>query len=133
MCFGTGKWGVCLDRECVEFVIAGWSKVKFYDFYNLKLEQVMRNLTCGDQEILLMVIWLVLTMVEIEEISCERLGSCFSSTCFRGWRKSVGGCCNWIYFFGGLLLGGANAEKWGDHQKRKFFLNNSVEALISFK
>ena len=29
--------------------------MKFYDFYNLKLEQVMRNLTCGDQEILLMV------------------------------------------------------------------------------
>ena len=30
--------------------------MKFYDFYNLKLEQVMKNLTCGDQQILLMVI-----------------------------------------------------------------------------
>ena len=52
-----------------------------------KLEQVMRNLTCGDQQILLMVIWLVLTRVETEEISYERLGSCFSWTCFMGWGK----------------------------------------------
>ena len=52
-----------------------------------KLEQVMRNLTCADQQILHMVIWLVLTRVETEEISYERLGSCFSWTCFRGWGK----------------------------------------------
>ena len=36
-------------------------------------------------------------------------------------------------FFGGFLLGGSNAEKWGDHQKKKFFLNKSVEALILIK
>ena len=24
--------GVCLDRECMEFVTAGWYKVGFYDF-----------------------------------------------------------------------------------------------------
>ena len=46
---------------------------------------------------------------------------------------SVGGWWNSIYFFGGLLLGGSNAEKWGDHQKEKFFINNSVEAVNSFK
>ena len=63
------KVGVCLDREFVELVIAGSSKVKFYDFYNLKLEHVMRNLTCGHQQILLMVIWIVPTWVETEEIS----------------------------------------------------------------
>ena len=40
----------------VKFLIAGRSKVNFYDFDNLKLEQVIRNLTCGDQQILLMVI-----------------------------------------------------------------------------
>ena len=34
----------------------------------------MRNVTCGDHQILLMVIWLVLTRVEIEEIGYERLG-----------------------------------------------------------
>ena len=28
--------------------------MKFSDFYDLKLKQVMRNLTCGDQEMLLM-------------------------------------------------------------------------------
>ena len=52
-----------------------------------KLEQVMRNLTCGNQQILFMVIWLVLTRVETEEISYERLGSCFSWTFFREWEK----------------------------------------------
>ena len=31
MCFEKGV-GVCLERECVEFVFAGWSKVKLYDF-----------------------------------------------------------------------------------------------------
>ena len=36
------------------------------------------------------------------------------------------------YTFWGLLLGGSNAEKWGDHQKKIFFINNSVEVVISF-
>ena len=69
-----------------------------------KLEQVMRNLTCGNQQILFMVIWLVLTRVETVEISYEWLGSCFSWTCFREWGKvwepneetgytSLGDCC----------------------------------------
>ena len=35
----------------------------------------------------------------------------------------VGGKCGRpmkldIYFFGGLLLGGSNAEKWGGHKKK---------------
>ena len=98
-----------------------------------KLEQVIRNLTCGDQQILLMVIWLVLTRVETEEIKYEKLGSYFSCTCFRGWGKSVGDRWNWIYFFGGLLLGGSNAEKWGVHKTKKFFINDSIEVVISFK
>ena len=53
-------------------------------------------------------------------------------TCFRRWGRwgFVGIPYN---FLGGLLLGGSNLEKWGDHQKKKFFINNSVEALIPFK
>ena len=35
--------------------------------------------------------------------------------------------------FGGLLLGGSNAKKWGDHKKKKFFINKSVEVVVSFK
>ena len=38
-----------------------------------------------------------------------------------------------MYFFCRLLLGGSSAEKWGDCQKKKFFINNSVKAVISFK
>ena len=30
-------------------------------------------------------------------------------------------------------MGGSNAEKWGDLKKKKFFISNSVEAIISFK
>ena len=37
--------------------------------YNLKLEQAMGNITCDDQQILLMLISLVLKRVETEEIS----------------------------------------------------------------
>ena len=85
--------------------------MKFYDFYNSKLKEVMRNLTCGVgvYQILLLVIRLVLTRIETD----------FSWTCF-----SRGGNI-------GLLLGDSNAEKWGDHQKKKFFINNSVDAVIS--
>ena len=36
-------------------------------------------------------------------------------------------------FLGGLQLGSSNAEKWFDHQREKFFINNSVEALIPFR
>ena len=36
-------------------------------------------------------------------------------------------------FLGGLQLGSSNAEKWVDHQRKKFFINNSVEALIPFR
>ena len=31
------------------------------------------------------------------------------------------------------MLRGSNAEKWGDHRKKNFFINNSVEALIRLK
>ena len=50
---------------------------------------------------------------------------------FQGMGESVGGRWNWIYFLEWLLLGGSNAEKWGDHQNKKFFLYNSVEVVIS--
>ena len=35
------------------------------------------------------------------------------------------GPLNLHVFFGGLFLGGLNAEKCGDNQRRKFFLNSS--------
>ena len=44
----------------------------------------MRNLTCGDLQILLVVFRLVLTRVENEEISYQILGSRFFRTCFKG-------------------------------------------------
>ena len=35
--------------------------------------------------------------------------------------------------FLGILVGKFKCEKWGDHQKRKFFINNVGEVRISFK
>ena len=36
--------------------------------------------------------------------------------------------------FGGFLLGGSNVEKWSDHWKKEFFINDySAEALIPLK
>ena len=32
-----------------------------------------------------------------------------------------------------MLLGSANLEKQGDDQKKKFFMDNTVQALIPFK
>ena len=79
-----------------------------------------------------MLIWLVLTRIKTEEVSYERLGSCVSElVSVSGGR--VGGCWNCIYLFGGLLLRGSNTEKWGDHQKKKRFINNSFESVISVK
>ena len=41
--------------------------LQFYEF--MKSGEAMRNLTCGDLQILLVVIWLLLMRVETEEIS----------------------------------------------------------------
>ena len=35
--------------------------------------------------------------------------------------------------FLGLLLRGANVEKWGDDQEKKFFIDDTAQALIPFK
>ena len=32
-----------------------------------------------------------------------------------------------------LLFGGPNAKIWDDHQKKKLFINNSIEDLTPFK
>ena len=65
----------------------------------------MKNLTCGAQQILLMVISLVLTSVETEQISFRKLGSCVSWTCFSG-RGKCGRALNLHILFVGFLLGG---------------------------
>ena len=78
ICFGSGVW------VCVEFVITGWSKVKILCLYNLKLEQAMRNLACGDQLILLVVIWLVLRRFETDKIIYWWLDLWIPWTCIGG-------------------------------------------------
>ena len=101
------------------------------------MEQAMRDINCGGQQILLMVIWLALTRVETEGISYDRPVFYVTWTCLRG--KSKGGTPLELFFvkeyvsFWAFLLGGANVEKWGDHQKKKFFIDNAVQALIPFK
>ena len=38
-----------------------------------------------------------------------------------------------MYLFGEILLEGSNAKIWDDHQKKTFFINNSIEDLSPFK
>ena len=44
----------------------------------------------------------------------------------------MGGGCGATGITCTFWVGGSNAEKWGSLRKKKFFINNSVEALISF-
>ena len=79
-----------------------------------------------------MVISLVLTRDKTEKISYERPRSCVSWTCFEERRK--GGTLKECHvLFLGFLLGSANLEKQGDDQKKKLFMDNTVQALIPFK
>ena len=38
-----------------------------------------------------------------------------------------------MYLFGKIVVGGPNAKIWDDHQKKKLFINNSIEDLTPFK
>ena len=38
-----------------------------------------------------------------------------------------------VPFYGRFLLGSSKMKKWGDNQNKRFFINNSVEAVILFK
>ena len=82
----------------------------------MKSEEAMRNLTCDDLQIMLVVILKLVTEY------CVHVSA--------GLASGGGGDHKLHIPFGRLLLGGSNTEKWGDHQKKKFFIGNSVEALI---
>ena len=55
-----------------------------------------------------------------------------SWTCFSGRGKGRAPLECHVLFLG-LLLGGANVEKRGDDQEKKFFMDNIVQALTGFK
>ena len=78
------------------------------------------------------VILLALKRFEIEEISYWWLSSCVSWTCIQGVVEDRGVAIAWTFLMG-LWLGSSNVEKCGDHWRKKFFINNPVEALIPFK
>ena len=78
------------------------------------------------------VILLALKRSEIEEISYWWLSSCVSWTCIQGVGEDRGIAIAWTFLMG-LWLGSSNVEKCGDHWRKKFFINNPVEALIPFK
>ena len=37
-----------------------------------------------------------------------------------------------VYLFGRIVVGKFKCGKMGDHQRKKFFINNSVEVVIPF-
>ena len=105
----NGRPYVCLDRECVELVIAG----------------------C-DQQIFFMVIWLLLTMTETEEISYERLGWCFSWICFRGCGGECGRPMKLDILFWGIVVGRFKCGKMGWPLKETFFVKTIFCYLLGF-
>ena len=46
----------------------------------------------------------------------------------RGWEA-----VETAYTFFGIVVGRFKYGKMGDHQKKKFFINNTVEAVVAFK
>ena len=115
---------VCLDCECMEFVIAGWFKVKLYDFVIWSWSKLWK--------ILLTVIikfffwwfnlyWRGLKLRKWVTKDWIHMSSglvCRDRGVARHWN-----CMNIFWW---LLLGSSNAEKWGD-QEKKFFDNNSLK------
>ena len=51
---------------------------------------------------------------------------------FRGVGESVGIAVAYTFLMG-LCLGSSNVGNWVDHWRKRLFMNNFVEALISFK
>ena len=97
---GKGEWWVLKDRNGVFEGEGGWYPNAHYVF-NLKLEQAMRNLTCSDQKILLVVIWLVLRRKLVtDNCICVSLGLV---------------CSNWncMYLFQGIVTGMFQFGKMG--------------------
>ena len=69
----------------------------------------------------------------MEEICNSLMGSCICQSCFsEGVVEGTGLLELYLPFWGELQLGHSHAERNGDHQKKKFFINNFVEALIPF-
>ena len=87
--------------------------------YNLKLEQAIRILACSDSE-------------EIYEITNEWVHVSSLLVSNDGGRR-VGIIEIACAFLRGFLLGDSNLEKGSDHQKKKFFINKSIWALILLK
>ena len=85
----------------------------------------MGNLACGDQWILVVVIWIVATVywgdLKLRKLVINDWVYVFPRV-VSGDGGRVVGRWNDMYLFGGFLfmLGGSNAEEWGDHRKKNF-------------
>ena len=100
-----------------------WPRVKNLWLYNLKLEQAMRNLACGD---LNCSYW---GGLKLRKLVINDWVHVFPRV-VSGDGVRVVGRWNDMYLFAGFLLGASNAENWGDHRKKNFFIN-SVELSMS--
>ena len=129
MCFGGGVW------VCVEFAVAGWSKMKMKMLRLKKFEVGASNeksclwwsvnLTCVDFSC-------TKEGLRLRKLLTDDWVHLSPRLVFRGVEEG-GGTAIACTFLMGLCLGSSNVEKWGKHQRKKLFINNSVEALILFK
>ena len=112
------KWvvEVCLDRGCVEFAIAGWLKVKLFNFINWSWSNqsdilpVMVSKSCFW--------WFDSQWSELKPRKLLKTGLMCLLELFqggkRGWRP-----LELHVLFKEIVLGGWNVEKWVDYLKRR--------------
>ena len=111
----SGMWGV------VGFITADLYNMEIVWVFNLKLEQEIKNLACGDQWNLHAVSWVVRRSVVVEKISYWQKVSCVSSH-YLGWLGTMQDYCDFMY----LSLGDYN---WEVHMRKKLATSKRRNSL----
>ena len=128
------KWGVgaCLDREGMEFVIAGWSKMKFYDFIIWSWSKQWKILLAVISKPCLWWFDSDWQRLKLRQLVSNNWVHVLLDLFLGGWGEGGGGIGNAYTFFGGIVVGRFKCKKIGWPSKEEI-ISNSTETLIQFK